>query len=153
MNTKQINDGGPAYPDGSTNSWGNANDSGLSKRDVFALGAMQGMIMAVPWEESLDEKVIAQCSYVMAEAMLAARTAKAAPEPAADPVPAATAQWYAELLELLGASSQTEAKYLINGLVAASVDQAEASSLLALYRALGVRDQEAALAKIKGLAK
>ena len=35
---------GPAFPDGSTNQWGNANDSGLSKREYFAAEAMKPLI-------------------------------------------------------------------------------------------------------------
>lgn len=116
-------------------------------RDNFALFAMP----RVDFDYSLDGGAT-RC-YEIADAMLAARTAQAAPGPvpAADPVPANTAQWYAELLELLGATCQTDAKHLINELTAAKIDEAEARATVALYRALGVRDQEAALAKIKEL--
>jgi len=116
-------------------------------RDEFAMAALPWVLEAHP------STTFARGAYGIADAMLAARTAQVAPEPApaADPVPANTAQWYAELLELLGATCQTDAKHLINELTAAKIDEAEASSLMALYRALGVRDQEAALAKIKEL--
>ena len=128
------------------------NNQTKTLRDEFAALAMQGMLAN---QRVAAEYDIPRAAYLTADAMLAARTAQAAPEPAptADPVPANTAQWYAELLELLGATCQTDAKHLINELTAAKIDEAEARATVALYRALGVRDQEAALAKIKELTK
>jgi len=124
------------------------NNQTKTLRDEFAALAMHAHCGRAP-------KDAAAYAYEYADAMLAARTAQAAPEPApaTDPVPANTAQWYAELLELLGATCQTDAKHLINELTAAKIDEAEARATVALYRALGVRDQEAALAKIKELTK
>lgn len=121
-----------------------------SMRDEFAARAATGVFVS-PW----DVKTIAARAYAVADAMLAARTGQAAPEPAApsSALMSNTAQWYDELLELLGATSQFDAKHLINELTAAKIDEAEARATVTLYRALGVRDQEAALAKIKELTK
>lgn len=119
-------------------------------RDEFALAALPWVLEAHP------SATFARGAYGIADAMLAARTAQAAPgpAPAADPVqPANVARWYTELLGLLGATCQTDAVHLINELVAVKIDEAEARATVALYRALGVRDQEAALAKIKELTK
>lgn len=125
------------------------NNQTKTLRDEFALAALPWVLEAHP------SATFARGAYGIADAMLAARTAQAAPEPApaAGQVEPITAQWYAELLELLGATCQTDAKHLINNMVADRIDQAEGSSLLELYAALGVRNQDDALAKIRELAK
>ena len=81
--------GGPAFPDGSTNEWGSAYNSGISIRDYFAAKAMQGIISA-PHGTYDDETAavylsddlgfsggrrgrIAAASYAMADAMMKAR--------------------------------------------------------------------------------
>lgn len=69
--TDKINDGGPAYP------WGHGIMGGMSKREVFAMAAMQGMLAhptryrprpGAPsnWHEAISEE-----AYEIADAMLA----------------------------------------------------------------------------------
>ena len=74
--------GGPAFPDGSTNEWGNADNSGMSLRDYFAAHAMQGLfanseLIKRAKERHLDiheiEEGTATEAYAIADAMLEAR--------------------------------------------------------------------------------
>jgi len=61
----EKNDGGPAFPIGSTpEEWGN----GMTLRDYFAAKAMQKYI-----DEDSTTENIARASYEMADAMLKAR--------------------------------------------------------------------------------
>ena len=62
------NTGGPAFPDGSTNEWGNATKGGMTLRDYFAAKAMQAIGIQVE-----DENRAARWAYAMADAMLRAR--------------------------------------------------------------------------------
>jgi hypothetical protein len=68
-----TNTGGPAFPDGSTNEWGNAYNSGMTLRDYFAAKAMQGVLAGKPHTGNM--MTIAKECYMMAEAMLRAREA------------------------------------------------------------------------------
>lgn len=70
--------------------------------------------------------------------------------PAGDP---AATRDLAALYELLGATSQFEATHLINELVADKIDDTMGAGLLAMFNALGVRNQDEAMAKIKELTK
>ena len=66
MSTK--NDGGPAFPIGSTpEEWGN----GMTLRDYFAAKAMQNYIC-----DDYTTDAIAKAAYEMADAMLKARETK-----------------------------------------------------------------------------
>lgn len=66
MSTK--NDGGPAFPIGSTpEEWGN----GMTLRDYFAAKAMQNYIC-----DDYTPDAIAKAAYEMADAMLNARETK-----------------------------------------------------------------------------
>ena len=66
MSTK--NDGGPAFPIGSTpEEWGN----GMTLRDYFAAKAMQNYI-----GDDCTPDAIAKAAYEMADAMLKARETK-----------------------------------------------------------------------------
>ena len=72
-----TNTGGPAFPDGSTNEWGNAYNSGMTLRDYFAAKAMQGLMGRV-WGELPPEELFktwATSAYALADAMLKAREA------------------------------------------------------------------------------
>lgn len=78
----EIKDGGPAFPDGTTNEWGYAESKGLSKRDYFAAKAMLGMMSGqVRWADMGVEprngcsvmENSAWVAYAMADAMLKAR--------------------------------------------------------------------------------
>jgi hypothetical protein len=68
----EINTGGPAFPDGSTNEWGNATRGGMTLRDYFAAKAMQGVLASPLLTAKTDEELSASC-YKMADAMLKAR--------------------------------------------------------------------------------
>ena len=87
-----TNTGGPAFPDGSTNEWGNAYNSGMTLRDYFAAKASEEDIRANiegPMQECIVEgsdgrKHIThrnvkytreQAKYRYADAMLKAREA------------------------------------------------------------------------------
>lgn len=70
MNDK-IETGGPAFPDGSINQWGNADNGGMTLRDYFAAKAMQGdFISGIGQDDFAD---CASRAYAMADAMLKAR--------------------------------------------------------------------------------
>ena len=72
-----TNTGGPAFPDGSTNEWGNAYNGGMTLRDYFAAKAMQGL-MGRAWGELPPEELFktwATSAYAVADAMLKAREA------------------------------------------------------------------------------
>ena len=69
---KKINTGGPAFPDGSTNEWGNANNSGMTLRDYFAAKAMQGLLLDDNGDFS-DRDWLAEKAYAFADAMLKVR--------------------------------------------------------------------------------
>ena len=60
--TKEINDGGPAFPTG-----------GMSLRDSFAAKAMQSMLRAYQNVSVFTSTVLAKDAYVMADAMLKER--------------------------------------------------------------------------------
>jgi hypothetical protein len=78
-----TNTGGPAFPDGSTNEWGNAYNGGMTLRDYFAAKAMQEMVGQYDFTFFEDDKrekegdtfalVVAKNAYAMADAMLKAR--------------------------------------------------------------------------------
>lgn len=71
-----IDKSGPAFPDGSTNEWGNAENGGITKRDYFAAKAMLGIIGRIsPPNKGDTPSVIAGMAYAMADAMLKAREA------------------------------------------------------------------------------
>lgn len=75
-------DGGPAFPDGSTNEWGNANRGGMRLRDYFACHASDhdvSMTITEYYEENYtreDYRPITrqQARYIFADAMLEARS-------------------------------------------------------------------------------
>jgi len=83
-----INDGGPAFPHMadlvSSDGKGGINtrqitSGGMSLRDWFAGQAMQGYLAAGndwSWRDSPIEKSVAEESYLLADAMLAARERK-----------------------------------------------------------------------------
>ena len=75
----EVKTGGPAFPDGSINAWGNANNSGMTLRDWFAGKAIQPLMVTFlqanndlldpgGWMDGL-----ASDAYSMADAMLKAR--------------------------------------------------------------------------------
>jgi hypothetical protein len=82
-----TNTGGPAFPDGSTNEWGNAYNGGMTLRDYFAAMAMQSLIAGSFTDIGQDgidanrhpfqnvEDLMAETSYKYADAMLKARQA------------------------------------------------------------------------------
>jgi hypothetical protein len=70
--------GGPAFPDGSTNEWGNATKGGMTLRDYFAAKAMQSLMSMTEIQVAIGKKdikieVVANASYEWADAMLEAR--------------------------------------------------------------------------------
>jgi hypothetical protein len=70
--------GGPAFPDGSTNSWGKANNGGMTLRDYFAAKAMQSLFAgaiadAFTLDQDINCDMAARIAYTMADAMLKAR--------------------------------------------------------------------------------
>lgn len=73
--SEQIKDGGPAFPcqqDG----WTRSDAFGMTLRDYFASKALSGILADLPqyMYVGLDwEKDAAECSYRLADAMLAAR--------------------------------------------------------------------------------
>jgi len=76
----EIKDGGPAFPDGTTNEWGYAESKGLSKRDYFAAKAMQAYISRDMLNDCFSKQEIewewqntAVFAYQIADAMLKAR--------------------------------------------------------------------------------
>lgn len=79
--TKRIDDGGPAYPFGQTdsatghlvNGWGS---EGMTLRDAFAMRAMAAMVASPEYcAGGWPQNDIAKQSYEMADAMLRARSA------------------------------------------------------------------------------
>jgi hypothetical protein len=66
--------GGPAFPDGSTNEWGNAYNGGMTLRDYFAAKAMQGFCGNAANRDALPGE-IAGGAYLVADAMMKAREA------------------------------------------------------------------------------
>jgi hypothetical protein len=71
-----TNTGGPAFPDGSTNEWGNAYNGGMTLRDYFAAKAMV-FYFAGPDAKVISKQpdAIARWCYIMADEMLKAREA------------------------------------------------------------------------------
>lgn len=76
------NTGGSAFPDGSTNSWGNAENPGMTMRDYFAAKALQGLLSCSYPVSELGYKMkdgkseienSAIFCYEMADALLAER--------------------------------------------------------------------------------
>ncbi|WP_200555998.1 hypothetical protein [Klebsiella pneumoniae] len=74
------NTGGPAFPElgnvGCNSDW--QSESGMTLRDYFAAKAMQGWIASYPESEqhpvaTHHENMVAELSYLMADAMLKAR--------------------------------------------------------------------------------
>lgn len=63
--------GGPAFPDGSTNQWGNPT-SGMTLRDYFAAKALLAG-WAADKPPAYDNATRAKYAYEMADAMLEAR--------------------------------------------------------------------------------
>ena len=65
-----------AFPDGSTNEWGNATSGGMDLRDYFAAKAMQSLITistkAIA-DELITSKNVVDASYQWADAMMEAR--------------------------------------------------------------------------------
>ncbi len=64
-----IETGGPAFPDGSTNPWGVPEKAGMTLRDYFAAKAMQGILT----ESDCFWAGAAPLAYQYADAMLEAR--------------------------------------------------------------------------------
>ncbi len=60
-----------AFPDGSTNEWGNATNGGMDLRDYFAAAALQGFAADPEVNASADK--IALMAYKWADAMMEAR--------------------------------------------------------------------------------
>ncbi|OMG85419.1 hypothetical protein [Achromobacter xylosoxidans] len=79
----KINDGGPAFPnvpEGAGSRWADW-DMGMTLRDYFAAKAMQGWLSSYGPDDKHpatagDADFVAQRSYAMADAMLAARGAQ-----------------------------------------------------------------------------
>lgn len=73
----KIEDGGPAFPTAEANYEQKYASDGLSLRDYFAAKAMQAIAGT---GQGLRESpmYVAECAYVMADAMLSARTPGAA---------------------------------------------------------------------------
>jgi hypothetical protein len=69
----KTNGAAPAYPDGSTNEWGNAIHAGLTKREAFAMAAMQGIRANSSWADraSFHSDAVAQQAVADADALLA----------------------------------------------------------------------------------
>jgi hypothetical protein len=67
--------GGPAFPDGSHNQWGNPINSGMTLRDYFAAKAMQTLLQTNNGAVGVNryEHRIAETAYAVADAMLKAR--------------------------------------------------------------------------------
>jgi hypothetical protein len=70
--------GGPAFPDGSHNQWGNPINSGMTLRDYFAAKAMQSLFAgaisdAFTLDQDINCDMAARIAYTMADAMLKAR--------------------------------------------------------------------------------
>ena len=84
--SNEIDDSGPAFPkltalwNDNRNSGGNnfkaETVGGMSLRDYFAAAALQGIISAVPYEESVGFDRAAGWAYDYADAMLKARKEK-----------------------------------------------------------------------------
>ena len=71
MNTRTINDGGPAFP---VPNDANVNDQeGMTLRDYFAAKAMTGICASSPTDNFTDQR-IAREAYNLADAMLKARS-------------------------------------------------------------------------------
>lgn len=73
-------DGGPAFPQSETKA-GNSFDlefgrGGMSLRDYFAAAAVSGMFASDTATSVMTTKLKAQVAYELADAMLAARTAR-----------------------------------------------------------------------------
>jgi hypothetical protein len=68
-----TNTGGPAFPDGSTNEWGNAYNGGMTLRDYFAAKAMQAYLADRAWQAEIPHSETARVAYIVADAMLKAR--------------------------------------------------------------------------------
>jgi hypothetical protein len=66
-----IDTSGPAFPDGSTNEWGNATRGGMTLRDYFAAKAMQACFV-----DDTNVHGTATLAYRIADAMLEARGEK-----------------------------------------------------------------------------
>lgn len=71
-NTKQFNDGGPAYPVNDDSDGGLHRHSGMTLRDWFAGMALQGLIASSVITD-ITCKQYAGCAYRHADAMLKAR--------------------------------------------------------------------------------
>lgn len=75
----EINTGGPAFPQNTLEPKKNGGEplivwqSGMTLRDYFAAKAMQAMVGS-HWPDSNDRPEIAERSYLMADAMLKARS-------------------------------------------------------------------------------
>ena len=70
--------GGPAFPDGSHNQWGNPINRGMTLRDYFAAKAMQSLFAgaiseAFTLDQDINCDIAARISYTMADAMLKER--------------------------------------------------------------------------------
>jgi hypothetical protein len=67
-----------AFPDGSTNEWGNATSGGMDLRDYFAAAALQGLLANPKLHEEImkmGQSWITDSAYGWADAMLEARVA------------------------------------------------------------------------------
>ena len=73
-----INDGGPAYPRYAMEDATKTSFDGLTVRDAFAIGALQGRLSSYsaasqhPPEKNYEQK-LAQEAFLLADAMMAAR--------------------------------------------------------------------------------
>jgi hypothetical protein len=77
----QIKDGGPAFPrpigeykEVGAGSWSSA-QTGMSLRDYFAAHVMTGWLAGLPAEATVLDESVARRAYLIADAMLAARSA------------------------------------------------------------------------------
>lgn len=73
--SKQMNDGGPAFPQGKQVGQCSVSEGGMTLRDYFAAKAMQGLISACDSEGTWTGEGFgtAEQAYAMADAMLIAR--------------------------------------------------------------------------------
>lgn len=74
ISSPQPNDGGPAFPENQIGPDGKVTvESGMSLRDYFAAKALQALIVD-PERADQSREECARLSYLMADAMLKART-------------------------------------------------------------------------------
>ena len=69
MTTKQIDDGGPAFP----NIWEDNPSQGMSLRDWWAGQVVNGELAGLPADSHISAEDLAKWGFTVADAMLAER--------------------------------------------------------------------------------